>query len=73
MYRETPEQEPFWLYADKGNLDEETLRDNPTVAGMFQEYADQIEWAQQKCEGHSIAIVQAFWQLVKTIMNLNTL
>jgi peptidase C10 family protein len=34
-------------YADKGNLDEETLRDNPTVAGMFQEYADQIEWAQQ--------------------------
>ena len=37
-------------YSDKGYLDEEAIHENPSIHGMFIEFAEQIEWAQQNIE-----------------------
>ena len=34
-------------YSDKGYLNEEAIHENPSIHGMFIEFAEQIEWAQQ--------------------------
>ena len=37
-------------YSDKGYLNEEAIHENPSIHGMFIEFAEQIEWAQQNIE-----------------------
>ena len=37
-------------YADKGYLDEDLIESNPAMSGLFNDFVDQIEWAQQNLE-----------------------